>query len=176
MHRWTLCRDEKKDKQSEQNLHQCERFEIVNISIQNSDIQNPTLPSLLEIYVEEAAKISLYPIITRTETFEYEKYKKIKKYKCGLKSHIRHRHRDYPLNPINSKHSYFRGTGVKVVGSKSLRRMLDSSNLQKSKLKHQWELDPCINDNEYKMNELVPIVHAQIKKNLLQHKYWWMKM
>ena len=122
----------------EDNRKNCEVNTIVNnISIQNDDIQNPTLPSLLEIYVEEAAKISLYPIITRTETFEYEKYKKIKKYKCGLKSHIRHRHRDYPLNPINSKHSYFRGTGVKVVGSKSLRRMLDSSNLQKSKLKNQ---------------------------------------
>ena len=42
----------------------------------NDDIQNLALPSLLETFyetLEKAVKLSLYPIITKDETFEHEK-------------------------------------------------------------------------------------------------------
>ena len=55
------------------NSQNCEVNTIVNnISIQNDDIQNPTLTSLPENTLEEAAELSFHPLITKNETFENE--------------------------------------------------------------------------------------------------------
>ena len=50
-------------------------------------------------------------------------------------NHLRCSYRDCPLYPINSNHSRFRGTGVRIVGAKGLRSTLESSNSQKPNLK-----------------------------------------
>ena len=80
----------------EENSQNCEVTTIANnITIQNDAIQDPVLPSCLETYdkaLEEAIDLSLHPIITKNETIEHEKSKKIKKCKCGSLSHSRRSH------------------------------------------------------------------------------------
>ena len=55
----------------EKNSQNCEVTAIINkITIKNDNIQNPTLPSLLETYdkaLEEAADLSLHHIITKNK-------------------------------------------------------------------------------------------------------------
>ena len=64
----------------EENSQNCEVTTVINnITIQNDSIQNPKLPSLLETYdkaLEEAADLSLHPVININETIEHVKSKK----------------------------------------------------------------------------------------------------
>ncbi len=150
----------------EENSQNCDVTTIVNnITIQNDYIQDPTLPSLLETYdksFEEAADLSLHPIITENGTIEHEKSKKIRKCKCGSLTHSRCTHRYCILNPLNSKHKRFIGIANKIVGSKGLRSMLESSNDPKCKYKNFSEPEPCIDDDE--TNKAVPV---QVPKPVL---------
>ena len=144
----------------EENSQNCEVTTIVNnITIQNDNIRDPTLPNLLQTYdkaLEEAADLSLHPIITENETIEHEKSKKIRKCKCGSLTHSRRTHRDCILNPLNSKHKAFKGIANKIVGSKGLRSMLESSNDPKPKYKNRSEPELCIDDDD-ETSKSVPV-------------------